>query len=121
MSNIQTEIAMTQRVVNNEVELYNKIRGTAGKDEQLKKAAAEFESIFISQMFSKMDNTVDREGGIFENDGLYLKNFKSYMYNQIGRDMANNPHNTFGLAKQIYEQMKASLPKEAETTTLGEG
>ena len=110
MSNIQTDIAFTHKVVNNETEIYNKIKNSKTQDEQLKKAAAEFESIFISQMLSKMDSCVDREGGIFENNGLYLDKFRSYMYQQVGRDMANSPTNTFGLAKQIYEQMKNALP-----------
>ena len=117
-SNLQTDIALTQRVMNNEVEVYNKIKGAGTQDAQLKKAAAEFESIFISQMLTKMDATVDREGGMFDNEGDYMKNFKSFMFNQIGRDMANNPNNTFGLAKQIYEQMKAGLP---QSTTSKEG
>ena len=119
MTSLQTEMLSNQRVVNNEVEIYNKIRNSSTKDEQLRKAAAEFESIFIAQMLSKMDNTVDRQGGIFENDGMYMKNFKSYMFQQVGRDMANNSHNSFGLAKQIYEQMKICLPRESQI--LGEG
>lgn len=117
MISLQNEMLSTQRVVNNEVQLYNKIRNSSTKDEQLRKAAAEFESIFISQMLSRMDNTVDRQGGIFENNGMYMKNLKSYMFQQIGRDMANNSHNSFGLAKQIYEQMKVCLPREAQNIT----
>ncbi len=114
MTNIQTEIALTKQIQNNEVELYNKIRNSGSEDTQLKKAAAEFESIFVSQMLSKLDSTVDREGSFFESEGAYMKNFKSFMFNQIGRDMANNPLNSFGLAKQIYEQMKVSLPQTTE-------
>ena len=112
MSNIQTEIALTQRVVNNEVEVYNKIKGAGSQDEQLKKAAKEFESIFVTQMLEKMEKTVDKEGGIFDGDGAYLKNFKSFIYQELGRDIANNPLNSFGFAKQIYEQMKSALPAE---------
>jgi len=115
-NNLQTEMALTQRAVNSEVELYNRIRASGTQDEQLKKTATEFESIFISQMLSKMDDTVDREGGMFDSEGEYVKNFKSYIYNQMGRDMANNPLNTFGLAKQIYEQMKSALPQQTIDT-----
>lgn len=114
MSNIQTEMALTQRVVNSEVEIYNKIKGAGSQDKQLMKAAKEFESIFVSQMLEKMEGTVDKEGGIFGGDGAYLKNFKSFMYQQLGRDIANNPTNSFGFAKQIYEQMKSSLPVESK-------
>lgn len=119
MTSLQTEMLLNNRVVNNEVEVYNKIRNSSTKDEQLKRAAAEFESIFITQMLSRMDNTVDRQGGIFENNGMYMKNFKSYMFQQVGRDMANNSHNSFGLAKQIYEQMKVCLPREAQNVSEG--
>ena len=61
-----------------------------------------------------MDNLVDKEGGIFDNNGAYLKTFKSFMFQQLGRDIANNPLNSFGMAKQIYEQMKTSLPTQAQ-------
>ena len=119
MISLQNEMLSTQRVVNNEVEVYNKIRNSATKDEQLKKAAAEFESIFIAQMLTRMDNTVDRQGGIFENNGMYMKNLKSYMFQQVARDMSTNSHNSFGLAKQIYEQMKVCLPQESTNSVEG--
>lgn len=57
-------------------------------------------------MFSLMDQTVDKEGGIFGEETKYMDNLKSYMYNEMGRSLANNPHTTFGFAKQIYEQME---------------
>ena len=114
MSNIQTEIALTQRVVNSEVEVYNQIKNSETQDAQLQKAAKEFESIFVSKMLERMENSVDKEGGIFESEGDYVKNFKSFIFQQMGRDIANNPLNSFGFAKQIYEQMKHALPQEAK-------
>lgn len=78
---------------------------TSGK-EKLKKVAKEFESIFISKMFSTMDETVDKEGGIFGEETKYFDNLKSFMYNEMGRSLANNPRTTFGFAKQVYEQME---------------
>lgn len=84
----------------------NKIKENNSSKEQLKKVASEFESIFISQMFSTLDKTVDREGGIFGEDTKYYDTFKSYMYNEMGRQLASNPNTTFGFAKQIYEQME---------------
>ena len=118
-SNIQADIALTQRVVNSEIEVYNKIRSSNSQDDQLKKAATEFESIFVAQTLQKLDNLVDKEGGIFENNGAYLKNFKSFMFQQLGRDIANNPLNSFGLAKQIYEQMKVCLPQQPQEVKEG--
>ena len=118
-SNIQTDIALTQRVVNNEIELYNRIRSSNSQDDQLKKAASEFESIFVSQILQKMDNLVDKEDGVFGNNGAYLKTFKTFMFQQLGRDIANNPLQSLGLAKQIYEQMKVCLPAQAQTSAEG--
>lgn len=97
---------MPAGTVNGEQQILNRISETPSGKAQLKKVAKEFESIFISKMFSLMDQTVDREGGIFGEESKYFDNLKSYMYNELGRDLANNPHTTFGFAKQIYEQME---------------
>ena len=98
---------MPSPTTNPEQQILNQIKGNKSGKEQLKKVATEFESVFISKMFSLMDQTVDREGGIFGEETKYLDNFKSYMYNELGRDLAKNPHSTFGFAKQIYTQMES--------------
>ena len=41
-----------------------------------------------------------------EKSGGYLDSFKPYMFQELGRDLASNPHTTFGFAKTIYEQME---------------
>lgn len=97
---------MPSETINGDQQIINRIKESGSGKEQLKKVAKEFESIFISKMFSLMDKTVDREGGIFGEETKYLDNFKSYMYNELGRELASNPHSTFGFAKQIYEQME---------------
>lgn len=97
---------MPDSAINTDQQIFNQIKGKASGKEQLKQTAKEFEGIFISKMFSVMDKTVDKEGGIFGEETKYLDNFKSYMYNELGRQLANNPHSTFGFAKQIYEQME---------------
>ena len=92
--------------VNADQILYNRIKEGSQK-EQLKKAAKEFESIFITKMLSEMDKTVDREeNGLFGNDNKYEEAFKSIVFQQMGRDLANNPRTTFGFADQIYRQME---------------
>ena len=95
-----------QRAVSGEQEVLNNIKNSGSEKEQLKKVAQEFEGVFISKMFSLMDSTVDREGGIFGNETRYLDKFKSYMYNELGRELASNPQTTFGFASQIYKQME---------------
>lgn len=92
--------------VNSEQEVFNRIRQSKSGKEELKKTAQEFEGIFISKMFSLMDQTVDKEGGIFGGETSYYDTFKSYMYNEVGRELAKTPQSSFGFAKQIYEQME---------------
>lgn len=94
------------RTVNSDQVLYNRIKEAGDTKEQLKKAATEFESIFITKMLSQMDKTVDREGGIFGKETQYVDTFKSIVYQQMGRDLASNPRTTFGFADQIYRQME---------------
>lgn len=97
---------MPSETINTDQQILNQVKGSKSGKQQLKKIAKEFESVFISKMFSVMDETVDREGGIFGEETKYLDNFKSYMYNEMGREVANNPNSTFGMAKQIYQQME---------------
>ncbi len=99
--------AITSNALDADQQAVNSIKENPSTKEQLKKVSKEFESIFISKMFSVMDSSVDREGGIFgEDEAKYTQTFKSYMFNELGRDLANNPHTSFGFAKQIYDQME---------------
>jgi Rod binding domain-containing protein len=93
-------------IINPDQQITNQIKSNKSGKAELSKVSKEFESIFISKMFSVMDESVDREGGIFGEETKYMDNFKSYMYNEMGRQLANNPHSTFGFAKQIYSQME---------------
>ena len=72
----------------------------------MKKVATEFESIFVTKMLSEMDKTVDHENSLFGKEGQYVDTFKSIVYQQMGRDIANNPRTSFGFADQIYRQME---------------
>lgn len=92
--------------VNGDQQILNNIKNSGSSKDELKKTATEFEGIFIAKMFSLMDQTVDREGGLFGEETQYLDKFKSYVFDQMGRQMANNPHTSFGFAKQIYSQME---------------
>lgn len=101
-----TSVMPSEPTINADQQILNNIKGSKSGKEQLKKVATEFESVFIAKMFSLMDQTVDKEGGIFGEETKYFDNLKSYMYNEMGRSMASNPHSSFGFAKQIYEQME---------------
>ena len=104
-NNTLKNITPTIDAVNRETQIFNDIRKSGNEKAQLKKVSQEFESIFITQMLNMMDKTVDEEGGIF-GKGKYMDNFKSFIYSEMGREMAQNPRTTFGFAKQIYEQME---------------
>ena len=101
--------AMPSDVINGDQQIFNQVENSGSGKEKLKKVAKEFESIFIAKMLSVMDDTVDKEGGIFGDKAPYYDNLKSYMYNEVGRQLASNPHSTFGFAKQIYEQMEKNV------------
>lgn len=97
---------MPDTTVNPDQQMVNRIKDSKSGKEALNKVAKEFESIFVTKMFSTMDESVDREGGIFGEETKYMDNFKSYMFNELGRQLANNPRSSFGFAKQIYQQME---------------
>ena len=94
------------QVVNSDQVLYNRIKESGDSKAQLRKAAEEFEAIFITKMLSEMDKTVDRDGGLFGEKTQYVDTFKSIVYQQIGHDIASNPRSNFGMADQIYRQME---------------
>ena len=94
------------QTVNSDQVLYNRIKESGDSKEQLIKAATEFESIFVTKMLSEMDKTVDHENGLFGKESQYVDTFKSIVYQQMGRDIANNPRTSFGFANQIYRQME---------------
>ena len=101
MSYIQSDY-----ISNNDNQIFNNIKNSSDKKEQLKKVANEFESMFITKMMSLMDKTVDKEGGIFGEESKYEDTFKSFVFQEIGRDLAKNERTSFGFAKQIYQQME---------------
>ena len=94
------------RTINSDQVLYNRIKEAGDSKARLQKAAEEFEAIFITKMLTEMDKTVDREGGLFGEKSQYVDTFKSIVYQQIGHDIASNPHTSMGMAQQIYKQME---------------
>ena len=83
-------------------------RGAKTEKEQLKQVATEFESIFVSKMLNEMEKTVDKEGSLFQ-ESKYLDNLKSFMYNDIARQIANDPRSSIGIAKQMYTQLEKTV------------
>ena len=85
------------------------IKGSSKSEkEQLQKVANEFESIFVAKMLTEMDKTVDKEGSLFQ-ESKYMDNLKSFMYNEIAREISSNPHTSIGVAKQLYTQLEKTV------------
>lgn len=105
---------MTPDIVNTNVQTLDNIKRSGTQRAQLKKVSQEFEAIFVTKMISALDKTVDKEGGIFGSDDKYMDKFKSYIYDEVGRQIAHNPYSTVGFAKQIYTQMEKALPPEPQ-------
>lgn len=72
--------------------------------EKLQKTAQEFEAVFITQLLNTMESTVEKTD--FMSGGKIEKKFHSMMNQYIAKDIAKSSTSNFGVAKQIYEQMK---------------
>ncbi len=92
-------------VINRNQQVFNDIKESGDKKEQLKKVSEEFESIFMTKMMSLMDKTVDKEGGIFGSESQYTDTFKNYVFQELGRDLSKNKNSQIGFANTIYNQM----------------
>ena len=109
MQNIVGNIGQSYMQSNSDLAQIEQIkRGAKSEKEQLKKVATEFESIFISKMLNEMEKTVDKENSLFK-ESKYLDNLKSFMYNDIARNIAQNERTSIGIAKQIYSQMEKTV------------
>lgn len=75
----------------------------SGKD-KLIKTSQEFESVFITQLLNTVQSTVEKSG--FMSGGQVEQKFRSMMNQYIAQDIAKSPTANFGIAKQMYEQMK---------------
>jgi len=73
-------------------------------NEKLKKTAQEFESVFITQLLNTVQSTVEKSG--FMSGGKIEEKFRSMMNQYVAQDIAKSPTANFGIAKQMYEQMK---------------
>lgn len=109
---MMTPQVISPDITNDTTQMIDKIKLDKSSKSQLKKVSQEFESVFVSQMLTLMDKTVDKESGIFGDESKYMDNFKSFMFNEMGRQIAKNPETSFGFAKQMYAQMEKLLPPE---------
>lgn len=80
------------------------------KHKELKQAAQQLEGVFLNQLLTAMDKTVDRKDS-FLSGGPGEDMFREMMYQHISEDIATHPHGSgLGLAESIYRQMSDKLP-----------
>ena len=109
MNNYVGSIGSTYISNSSDLSAIENIKGNSKSEkEQLKKVASEFESIFVSKMMMEMDKTIDKEGSLFQ-ESKYMDNLKSFMYNQIAREISSNPNTSIGIAKQMYTQLERQV------------
>lgn len=93
--------------------------------EKLKKAAQEFEAIFVQQMLNEMDKTIDRKNS-FLNGGSSEEYFRGMLNEEIAKSMTTRQGGSgFGLAEAIYKQMSKNAKQDnnegSGTTTSVQG
>jgi flagellar protein FlgJ len=81
-----------------------KMKERAEQEEKLKKACADFESIFIYNMLQKMRSTVPKSGLLTEMQGKGTYN--AMIDQKVAEDMAKN--GGLGLQKMLFDQITAA-------------
>ena len=96
-------------------QLQESFKNPEDKDhKELKKAAQQFESIFVKQLLDAMDKTVDRENSILSG-GSGEGYFRGMLNDHIAQSFTDRPGGSgFGLAENIYRQM-ADQMRDSET------
>jgi Rod binding domain-containing protein len=82
---------------------------------ELKKQSKAFEAVFINQMLTQMDKTIDRDPEGLLSGGAAEGQFRGLLYQNIAENIAQTPGGSgFGFAESVYKQMEKRLPKEAK-------
>lgn len=88
---------------------------------KLQKAARDLEGVFVQQLLTAMDKTVDRSGGIMAS-GQAENMFRDMMYENMATQMVQAPGGSgMGLADTIYRQMSSHLPALPNATASANG
>jgi Rod binding domain-containing protein len=84
-----------------------------GEHQKLKKAAQEFEGVFIKQLLDVMDKTVERSGLL--DGGSAEETFRGMLNDEIAKSISTRPGGSgFGLAEVIYRQMDQAMKAEQQ-------
>jgi Rod binding domain-containing protein len=98
---------------------------TAGQ-KKLKKAANDFEAVFVQQLIDAMDKTVDREDSLLSG-GEAEKTFRGMLNQQMATNIAQSSSssgNGFGMAQSVFEQSvqlleEPTVPAEKPVESAG--
>ena len=91
----------------------------AADEKKLKKAAQEFEAIFLQQFLEAMDKTIDRKNSVLSG-GSSEEYFRSMMNQEISKSMTSKLGGSgFGLAEAIYRQMSQQMKVAKEANPNG--
>jgi len=106
-------VPISQTLVDNGAMMLEKrLLGRENKAE-LMKTAKQFEGVFLQQMFTAMDKTVDRSEGILSG-GSAEETFRGMFYERVAASITERPTSSpFGIAAAIYKQLEAQLPKDS--------
>lgn len=93
---------------------YNSPQG--GDQKKLKKAAQEFEAIFVQQMLDAMDKTIDRKDSMMSG-GSAEEYFRGMLNQEIAKSMSSRTGGSgFGLAETIYQQMAKTAKLDTDAS-----
>lgn len=87
--------------------------GNARTEEELKKACADFESIFLSMLFKEMQKSIPKST-------LYQREFGEDVYRDMLYDAYGNALSArggVGLAEILYEQLSRELTQHSQEAT----
>ncbi len=103
----------------NRSELMKNVR-SGSKPDEMRNAAAEFASVFINQMFSVMNESVNKSD--FGHGGKGEEFFQSMLYQEYSRKIAYE--DSFGITEMIYKglekkQRSATAPAAAADGAAG--
>lgn len=118
-----TDITLSQaRMLNPKSKLAQEkldyLHPTDADHKKLKKAAQEFEGVFIQQLLEAMDKTVDRSDSMLSG-GSAEEYFRSMLNESVAKSMATGPSGSgFGLAESIYKQMEKDMKGSSEAMRM---
>ncbi len=89
------------------------LKPSTNDEKKLKKAAQEFESIFMQQLLDAMDKTVDRQSSLFDS-GTSQEYWRSMLNQEVSKSISNRTGGSgFGLAESIYRQMAQNITPDS--------